>query len=116
MGYVREAARLNEIGKRVGPVRKAKKPLPVPKELVAALKKKAGATAKFKAFPPSKQREYSEWIVEAKTDSTKQRRLATAVDYIAQGKPLMWKYMKKPAKKAGKPKEFRGYPTSIARG
>lgn len=116
VGYVREAARLNAIGRKVGPIRKAKKPLPVPKELVAALKKKAGATAKFKAFSPSKQREYSEWIVEAKTDATRQRRLATAIEQIAQGKPLMWKYMKKPTKKSGQPKEFRGYPTSISRG
>ena len=113
VGYVREAARLNEAGKRVGPTRKARKPLPVPKELVAALKRKAGAGAKFKALTPSQQREYSEWIVEAKRDETRDKRLQTAVDQIAEGKPLMWKYMRKPAKK---PKDFRAYPTSLARG
>src|SRR5262245_6818712 len=63
VGYVREAARLNEIGKKVGPVRKARKPLPVPKDLIAALKKRAGATAKFRALPPGQQREYSEWLI-----------------------------------------------------
>src|SRR5262245_27000840 len=111
VGYVREAARLNEEGRKVGPIRKARKPIPVPKELVAALKKKAGASAKFKALSPSHQREYSEWIVEAKRDETKQKRLQTAVDQIAEGKPLMWKYMRKPAKK-----DFRGSPTAISRG
>jgi uncharacterized protein YdeI (YjbR/CyaY-like superfamily) len=110
VGYVREAARLNEIGRKVGPIRKPKKPLPVPKELVAALKKKAGASAKFKALSPSHQREYSEWIVEAKRDETKQKRLQTAVAQIAEGKSLMWKYARKPAKK------FRGHPTALARG
>ena len=94
VGYVREAARLNETGQKVGPIRKAKAPLPVPKELTAALKKKAVAAAKFKAFSPSQQRDYSEWILEAKTDATRAKRLATAVAWIAEGKPRNWKYMK----------------------
>ena len=113
VGYVREAARLNETGQKVGPIRKARKPIPVPKQLVAALKKKAGAAAKFKALSPSHQREYSEWIVEAKRDETKQKRLRTAVDQIAEGKSLMWKYARKPA---GKSNDLRAHPTSLARG
>ena len=92
VGYVKEAARLNATGRKIGPVRKAKKPLPVPKDLTAALQKKAGASAKFRAFSPSQQREYSEWLVEAKTDATRARRLATAVEWIAEGKTRMWKY------------------------
>ena len=70
------------------------KPLPVPKELTAALKKKAGATSKFAAFSPSQKRDYSEWILEAKTAETRRKRLATAVEWIGEGKPRMWKYMK----------------------
>src|SRR6266508_2312801 len=74
LGWIREAARLNETGQKLGPMaRKAHKPLPVPKELTAALKKKAGATAKFNAFSPSQQRDYSEWILEAKTDETRSK-------------------------------------------
>ena len=102
VGYVREAARLNETGQKVGPVRKARKPLPVPKDLVAALKKRVGATAKFQAFSPSQKRDYSEWLIEAKTDATRQKRLATAVDWIAEGKPRMWKYMKQKARTAAR--------------
>jgi uncharacterized protein YdeI (YjbR/CyaY-like superfamily) len=95
LGYIREAARLNETGQKLGPMERTKrKTLPVPKELTAALKKKPAALAKFKAFSPSQQRDYSEWIVEAKTDATRDKRLATAVDWIGQGKPRMWKYMK----------------------
>jgi uncharacterized protein YdeI (YjbR/CyaY-like superfamily) len=95
LGYVREAARLNAKRKERGPQpRRARKPIPVPKELTAALKKKPAALAKFKAFSPSQQRDYSEWITEAKTDATRERRLETSVGWIAQGKPRMWKYMR----------------------
>ncbi len=97
VGYVRQAARLNASGQRIGPVRRARKPLPVPKDLVAALRKTAGAAAKFRAFSPSQQRDYSEWLLEARTAATRARRLDTAVEWIAQGKPRMWKYMKTPA-------------------
>jgi hypothetical protein len=95
LGYVREAARLNETGQKVGPERKAKKPLPVPKALTAALAKKPKAQKHFAAFSPSQKREYSEWILDAKTDATRDRRLATAIEWINEGKPRMWKYMRK---------------------
>ena len=95
VGYVKEAARLNETGQKIGPERKAKKPLPVPKALTAALAKKPKAQEHFAAFSPSQKREYSEWILEAKTDATRDRRLATAVEWIGEGKPRMWKYMRK---------------------
>jgi uncharacterized protein YdeI (YjbR/CyaY-like superfamily) len=94
VGYVREAARLNETGRKVGPERRKRAPIPVPKPLTAALKKKPGALEKFGALSPSQQRDYSEWIAEAKTDATRDKRIATSVDWISQGKPRMWKYMK----------------------
>jgi uncharacterized protein YdeI (YjbR/CyaY-like superfamily) len=90
---VRRAASLNDEGVRA-PRRKAapKKPIDVPDELVAALKKNRKALAAFDAFPPSHRREYVEWIVEAKTDETRQRRIATAVEWMAAGKARNWKY------------------------
>ncbi len=95
IGYVREAARLNAERKKLGPrPRRVRKPLPVPKELTAALKKRPAALAKFRAFSPSQQRDYSEWIFEARTDATREKRLETSVDWIGQGKPRNWKYMK----------------------
>jgi len=95
LGYVKEAARLNEAGEKLGPMaRKAREPLPVPKALTAALEKKPGALAKFEAFSPSQRRDYSEWILEAKTEATREKRLSTAVEWIGQGKPRMWKYLK----------------------
>jgi uncharacterized protein YdeI (YjbR/CyaY-like superfamily) len=33
-----------------------------------------------------------EWISDAKQDATRERRITTAVAWIAQGKPRNWKY------------------------
>ena len=52
----------------------------------------AKAHAAWRAFPPSHQREYIQWITEAKTDETRARRLKTAVAWIAEGKGRSWKY------------------------
>ena len=90
---VRKAASLNDEGVKA-PRRKPapKKPIEAPDELVAALKKNRKALAAFDAFPPSHRREYVEWIVEAKTDETRQRRIATAIEWMAEGKSRNWKY------------------------
>jgi uncharacterized protein YdeI (YjbR/CyaY-like superfamily) len=48
----------------------------------------------YRAFPPSHQREYVDWITGAKREETRARRLATAVKWIADGKPQGWKYRK----------------------
>ena len=92
IGYVRLARKLADDGIRVGPIRKARKPLPVPPTLTSALRKKAGALARFRKLTPSQQRDYSEWITEAKADATRDKRLATAVQWIAAGKSRNWKY------------------------
>jgi uncharacterized protein YdeI (YjbR/CyaY-like superfamily) len=94
VGYVREAARLNEAGRKGARPRRRRAPLAPPPALIKALRKKTGALARFKALTPSQQRDYSEWILEARTDATGAKRLATAVAWIGQGKPRMWKYRK----------------------
>jgi uncharacterized protein YdeI (YjbR/CyaY-like superfamily) len=50
------------------------------------------AKAAFDAFSPSHRREYVEWITDAKQEATRQRRLATAIEWIAEGKGRNWKY------------------------
>jgi uncharacterized protein YdeI (YjbR/CyaY-like superfamily) len=95
VALVRKAAKLNEQGvKQAAPGRKAapKPPPEVPPELAAALKRNKAAAAAFKGFPPGEQREYCEWIGEAKRDDTRQRRLEQAVGWIAEGKYRNWKY------------------------
>ena len=94
--YIKLAMRLNEEGvpSAARSKRKPKPPVKVPADLQGALQKNAKARAVFDAFPPSHRREYVDWITEAKTDETRQRRLATALQWIAEGKQRNWKYIK----------------------
>lgn len=93
IGYVRKAAKLNEEGVKLPrPKRAPAKPLPVPADLAAALKKSKPAAGHFERFSPSKRKDYIEWLTEAKTAETRQRRLATAIEWIAEGKSRNWKY------------------------
>ena len=96
LAYIREAVELNERGvKRPQPKKPRKAPPEVPADLRAALAKNPKARATFEAFSPSHQREYIEWLTEAKTEATRQKRLGTAIEWMAEGKPRNWKYMKK---------------------
>ena len=42
----------------------------------------------------SKKKEYVEWITEAKTDATRDKRLGTTIEWLAEGKARNWKYEK----------------------
>jgi uncharacterized protein YdeI (YjbR/CyaY-like superfamily) len=90
---IREAA---EIATKAPVARKAKHaPKPVPgmhPEFAAALAKAPQAKAALDGFPPSAQRDYLEWISEAKQDATRQKRIATAVEWLSEGKRRHWKY------------------------
>jgi hypothetical protein len=94
-GYIKKAMELNDDGVKVErkPSVRAKAPLRVPSDLAAALKKNKTARATFEALSPSHQREYIEWITEAKTDATRARRLATTIEWLVEGKARSWKYM-----------------------
>jgi uncharacterized protein YdeI (YjbR/CyaY-like superfamily) len=99
LAWIRKAALLNAQGARTPAVRKAGRPKPqpdVPPELAAALamRKHARARAVFEAFPPGHRREYIEWIAEAKREETRARRLAQALEWMSEGKPRNWKYMR----------------------
>lgn len=97
-GYVRQAMRLNESGVKGREASKSKgpkKPLRTPPDLAAALARSRRAAATFAAFPPSRRREYVEWIVEAKRSETRARRLAQTIAWLVDGKSRNWKYEKK---------------------
>ncbi len=61
-------------------------------DFARALAANPKAKAVLDAFPPSAQRDYLEWISEAKQDSTRAKRIATAVEWLAEGKRRHWKY------------------------
>ncbi len=64
----------------------------MPAELGHALARHAPARKTFEALSPSQRREYIEWIAEAKRDETRARRLAQAIEWLAEGKSRHWKY------------------------
>ncbi len=92
--YIKKAAALNDEGIKVERTRTARKPLPIPRALAAALAKNKRAKVAFDAFPPSHRREYNEWIGEAKTDATRDKRVVQAIQWIADGKSRNWKYQR----------------------
>jgi uncharacterized protein YdeI (YjbR/CyaY-like superfamily) len=64
----------------------------VPGDLRAAIDAEPKAAAAFAAFPPGCRREYVQWVEEAKRPETRARRIAQAVEWMAQGKRRNWKY------------------------
>jgi uncharacterized protein YdeI (YjbR/CyaY-like superfamily) len=94
--HVSEAMRLNDEGVKPSKPkpRTDKKELTVPDFFIAALKKNKKALATFEAFPYSKKKDYVEWVTEAKTDETRDRRLQTSIEWLAEGKSRNWKYEK----------------------
>jgi uncharacterized protein YdeI (YjbR/CyaY-like superfamily) len=91
---LRAAAELNDQGVKVArPKAAPKPPLKVPAYLKKALDGNKKAAATFASFSPSHKREYVEWVTEAKTEDTRNRRLTQAVEWMSQGKPRNWKYM-----------------------
>jgi uncharacterized protein YdeI (YjbR/CyaY-like superfamily) len=99
LGWIRQAAAFVDSGQYTSPIAarrkvvKAPKPsLETPAELAAALKRNKKAAAVYAAFSPSCQREYVEWIADAKRPETREKRIETAVEWIAEGKQRNWKY------------------------
>jgi uncharacterized protein YdeI (YjbR/CyaY-like superfamily) len=94
LGYIKVAMRLNDEGiKTPKPARSnAKKELKSPDYLTAALKKNAKARETWEKFSYSHKKEYVEWLTEAKRDETREKRLATTLEWLTKGKSRNWKY------------------------
>ena len=78
----------------VKPIRNktVKAPFTVPQDLQAAIDAAPAAKATWDAFPPSCQREYVEWVTEARRDETRTRRLTQTIELLNEGKRRHWKY------------------------
>ena len=93
LAYVRKAAKLNDAGIKLPrskqtPVRSPS----TPPDLAAALRRNKAAAACFAGLSNSHRREYIEWLTEAKKEETRARRLATAIEWLSEGKSRNWKY------------------------
>jgi len=97
IAHIKEAMMLNEKGIKLPPKKltAAKKEVVVPDYFLKQLQKNKKAFTTFNNFSPSHKREYVEWITEAKTDETKNRRMKSAIEWMSEGKSRNWKYIKK---------------------
>jgi hypothetical protein len=96
ISLIKQAVELNDNGIKIAKKKPTgeKKELEVPDYLTAALKKNRVALKTFESFPYSGRKEYIEWLIEAKTGATRDKRLATTVEWLAEGKRRNWKYEK----------------------
>jgi uncharacterized protein YdeI (YjbR/CyaY-like superfamily) len=99
LSLLRQAVAFIESGQYTSPISarqkvvKAPKPaLEAPPAFTRALKSSKKASAVFAQFSPSCKREYIEWIADAKRDETRDKRIATAIEWISEGKQRQWKY------------------------
>lgn len=95
--YIREAIRLNEENRKVpakAPAREGQE-LEVPDFFQEALEAHPAALDSFQNFSRSQRKEYVDWLLDAKTEATRDKRLATALEWLAEGKVRNWKYIKK---------------------
>jgi hypothetical protein len=95
IALVKEAKRLNDEG--IKPSKRKVTPekdrvLAIPAYFLQAVRKNKRALATFQAASYSFRKEYVVWVADAKAEETRARRLATAVEWMAEGKGRNWKY------------------------
>ena len=91
-------ARAAELARSAPAPRKVKQAPKPPAELhpefAAALAAAPRAKTALDGFPLSARRDYLEWISDAKQPETRAKRIATAVEWLSEGKRRNWKYEK----------------------
>jgi uncharacterized protein YdeI (YjbR/CyaY-like superfamily) len=99
LAFLKQAKAFMDTGNYTSPIAarnkvvKAPKPkIEVPPEFTTALKANKQAQAVFQNFAPSCQREYTEWIADAKRPETRDKRITQAIEWLAEGKQRNWKY------------------------
>lgn len=94
--YIKEGMALIEAGEKLetAPKKPARK-FETPEAMVQALSENKKAMAVYSAFSQSNKNDYIEWIVGAKTETTRNKRIAQMIEWLEEGKPRNWKYMKK---------------------
>jgi uncharacterized protein YdeI (YjbR/CyaY-like superfamily) len=92
MARFKTAAAAIASGKPRRPAARPKPEIAMPGDFAQALAAAPKALATFEALAPSHRREYLEWITGAKREETRTKRLATAIEWLAEGKKRNWKY------------------------
>lgn len=90
---IAEAAALSSAAPSSRKPKAAPKPQPgLHPDFARALELHPEAKATLDGFPPSARRDYLEWIAEARQDATRARRIATAIEWLSDGKRRHWRY------------------------
>lgn len=76
------------------PAKKAVKELVIPDYFLEAIDDNPDAQENFERFTLSQKKEYVDWVVEAKSETTRMKRMQQAVDWIEEGKTRNWKYQR----------------------
>mgnify|MGYP000850261229 CR=1 FL=1 len=93
--FLKEAIRLNEQGLKVPRTKKeSPKELDMPDYFTKRLQSNKAALSIFETKSPSFRKSYIQWITDAKTDDTRNKRLDQAMEWIAEGKDRFWKFKK----------------------
>lgn len=96
LDFIQQARKLNDEGVKLPQKQKKKKvELVVPEYLKNALRNNKKAEATFEGFSYSNKKEYIEWLTEAKTEETRNKRIVFAIEWMSEGKVRNWKYVKK---------------------
>jgi uncharacterized protein YdeI (YjbR/CyaY-like superfamily) len=96
VAYIKEAMKLNELGIKLPAKTKSteKKEIATPEYFKQALSKNKKALQVFENYAYSHRKEYIEWITGAKTELTRNKRMATAIEWLSEGKSRNWQYKK----------------------
>lgn len=90
-----EAMELTDMGVTLKKAPSSKMETEVPDYFQAALKQNKKALEVFTKGSPSFRKEYINWLTEAKTEATRNKRMEQAIEWLSEGKARNWKYMKK---------------------
>jgi uncharacterized protein YdeI (YjbR/CyaY-like superfamily) len=92
--FILQAMELNESGVKISKPKATaeKKELVVPDYFIHVLNENPVAKEAFEKFSYSHKKEYLQWITEAKTDATRQKRMEQAMEMMSEGKSRNWKY------------------------
>jgi uncharacterized protein YdeI (YjbR/CyaY-like superfamily) len=97
IAFIRQAIDLNKAENKKPAVKKEAAPkaaIEMPVDFADLLSNNPKACEVYEKFSPSHKREYLEWIVDAKSDETRRKRMQTALEWISEGKSRHWKYQR----------------------
>lgn len=94
LAYLKEAVRLNDAGIKLPKKKSVKetREIHIPEYFLKILKKSKAAFTVFNSFSYSHKKEYIEWITEAKTEETRNKRMTQTIEWLSEGKTRNWKY------------------------